>query len=228
MPLAGKQLMPRDVAFEAHKYWRNFELTKAVATSLAESQAYIGAYHDNTDDSGNVTSRDCGVYQINIPASEIGTDAEFTLRTESTDSAVYEPVFVANVKRAFELYSSPWENGRDRLWQPWVAYTEGWAMFPEWWIWKQDANGNPTGPWVPTGRYLHRAIAGQMNLHIVYYKDWTASEALVHADTYCERWGIKNTLYVNKNGILVWNVPEKPASPPADGVGPRPLPNDGI
>lgn len=267
--LAGKTLMPRQIAATGHTYWQNYELTKAVAVALAESAGSLGAWHDNltllsqTDagqvvanpetgqkmtvldpalgkvrlDDGTVerhppesmveTSRDCGLYQINIPASQIDTTVEDSLRTVSTDPADYTPVWETNTRHALSLYNQPWTNRTLRRWQPWVAYTTGWATFPNWWVWHQDADKNPVGPWLPTGRYIQRAIAGQMNYHVVIAKDWTATVALSYAHRYAAHFGVADTLYVNTQGIVAWHIPPKPSAPPTDGVGPRPVPNDG-
>lgn len=224
--IAGKVLMPRDIAAECHRHWQNYELTKAVAVSLAESTGALGAYHDNFNDAQKLASRDCGLFQINILASQIGTAREDELRTESLVESVWRPVLTANVDSAKRLYDQPWSGRERRLWQPWVAYTTGWAMFAEWWVWHQDADGNPVGPWLRTGRYVQRAIAGQMNYHLVTLKDWTAEQALYYGARYQRRFGVEGVLYV-EGGVLKWRVPAKPTSPPADGVGPRPTTNDG-
>ena len=236
MPLAGKVLMPREICAAAYEQtpWRNYELTKAIATALGESTGSIGAWHDNYsgDPSAGVTSRDCGLYQINIPAGQIGSPKEASLRTESLDEWVWSPVMENNIRVALDLYQTPYvRDGKQdiRRWQPWVAYTSGWATFPEWWVWHQDADGNPVGPWIATGRFIHRAITGQMNFHIVIKQDWTAENALYYAKRYCGRFGIDpDLLYIRpKDGTLSWHVPPKPQDAPADGVGPRPSQNDG-
>src|SRR5439155_25428913 len=98
---------------------------KAVAVALAESAGTLGAWHDNLDTDGSVVSRDCGLYQISIPADRIGTSVESSLRTESMDPAVYTPIWQRNTERAHELYTQPWVGRPLRLWQPWVAYTTG-------------------------------------------------------------------------------------------------------
>lgn len=229
--LAGKQLMPRDIAAHSWAHWRNYELTKATAVALAESGGYLGAWHDNTDDNGAVVSRDLGLYQINQPASVIGTPAEFQLRTDSTDPDVYTPVWDNNTGHAWSLYNQSWVRGGGpdiRRWQPWVAYTTGWATFPEWWVWHQDVNGVPVGPWIATGRYIQKAIAGQINAHIVIFQDWSPTTALMYARRYADHFGIKDTLYLNSRGLITWQVPPRPSGEPKDGVGPRPVPNDGL
>lgn len=226
--IAGKVLMPREIGAACHPFWQNYELTKAIATTLAESTGALGAYHDNYADAAMMilASRDCGLFQKNIPASAVGTPLEFELRTESHVEDIWTPVLAANVKAAAQLYNAPWTGGTRRHWQPWVAYTTGWATFPEWWVWHQDADGKPIGPWNPTGRYIQRAIAGQMNMHVVIEKDMTAEQALSLSARYLDHFGVKGALYV-ESGILKWKVPPKPAHPPADGIGPRPVANDG-
>lgn len=275
MPLAGKTLIPREIAHQAKAYWSNYELTKAVATALGESAGSLGAYHDNlaelsTCDKGDVVlnpelyihmtvldpatgkvrletgeteihppesevviSRDCGLYQINIPAAKVGTDAEWELRTESLDPLEYEPVLANNLARARALYDSPWtRDGKAdiRRWQPWVAYTKGWATFTEFWIWHQSADGTPTGPWTRTGRYIQKAISGQMNFHLLILKDWTSEQALYYGNRYAKHFGVEAQLVLSKTepSIVGFDTPAIPTNPPADGTGPRPQENDGM
>lgn len=271
---AGKTLMPRTIAESAITYWRNYELTKAIAVALGESSGSLGAWHDNLTplhecdvhqivlnpelyyamtvldpDTGKVrlgdgtvelhppesevlTSRDCGLYQINIPAKNVNTSVEYSLRSESTDPAEYEPVRDANIKRASDMYNTVWvRDGKTdiRRWQAWVAYTTGWATFPEWWVWRH-VNGIPQGPWVKTGRFIHRAVAGQMNYHLVILKDWNEQQALYYGKRYAAHFGItQGKLVINKQGIVTWDsIPSMPSAPPADGVGPRPKSNNGV
>jgi hypothetical protein len=224
MPLAGAQLMPRQVADHAALHWRGHELVKAVATALAESQGCAGAWHDNLDQQGVVVSRDCGVWQINIPESDIGSAIEFQLRSVDPDPKVYGPVVTYNAYNAYVLYEQAWT--RDglpdkRRWQPWVSYTEGWATFAAWWQW-HGLNG-----WAPTGRYLQRAIAGVANYHLVIAQNKTLEEALIYATDEAAHWGVAGTVYA-EDGIVKWNVPPEPSAPPANGVGPEPVPNDGV
>lgn len=236
MPYAGKTIIARDLAREARKYWRNYELTKAVAVALGESKGSVGAWHDNLDSQGVETSRDCGVYQINIPARLIGTDAESALRTDSLDPAVWTPVFENNVERASEMYNAAWvRDGKQdiRRWQAWVAYTSGWATFPYAWVWHHDADGNPVGPWVATGRYIHKAIAGQMNNLVINEKEWTAEVALSYGKKYAAHFGIADgselAITKDKAGqeLLIWHYPAAPSAPPASGDL-YPQPNNGV
>jgi hypothetical protein len=105
--LKGKQLEPRYIASLCFAQgWKDAEaLVTAVAVCLAESQGFDRAFNDNTT-GGAVTSRDVGIFQINIPVSQIGT---------SQEEALYEPV--TNVARAWALYTK-------REFQPWYAYTK--------------------------------------------------------------------------------------------------------
>lgn len=275
MPLAGKTIIPREIAHQARTYWANYELTKAVATALGESAGSLGAWHDNLAelsslDKGDVvlnpelyihmtvldpatgkvrledgtvemhppnsevvTSRDCGLYQINIPAAKVGTAAEWELRTESLDPADYEPVMANNLARARALYDSPWQRDGKmdiRRWQPWVAYTKGYATFTEFWVWKQDADHNPTGPWVKTGRYIQRAISGQMNYHLLIKKDWNTDQALYYGKRYAKHFGLDAELVLSAKEpyIVGFVTPAIPTQPPADGIGPRPVENNGV
>ena len=227
---AGKTLMAREVVALIAPHWPNSKV-KAVATSLAESKESLGAWHDNYDSDGNLSSRDCGLYQINIPARHIGTSTEDDLRTESMDADVYMRVAKNNVLAAYKLYTTAWmrDGKKDvRRWQPWVAYTSGWAMFPEAWVWHQE-DGNPVGPWVPTGRYLHQAIRGVANWHLLIAKDMNSDEALAEAKRLADYWGIKDgALKYNDKSYVYWQYPAKPLNPPEDGVGKRPSTNDGF
>jgi hypothetical protein len=183
-----------------------------------------------------ITTRDLGLFQINRSASIVGTDNEKLLRTTDLDPAVYEPVMRNNIDVAFALYDTAWslrEGVAKRHWQPWVAYTSGWATFPEFWVWHQDADGNPVGPWVKTGRYIQRAISGQMNYHILVMKDWTVEQALYYGKRYATHFEVKAPLQASKAteghpSIVGFVTPPMPTEPPADGVGPRPTPNSGI
>lgn len=228
MPLAGKKLLPREIAELGRSHWKNWELVKMVATALGESAGYVGAWHDNGD--ATVTSRDCGLMQINIQARDIGTPTEEMLRTESLDRVVYWSTATANAAAAYRLYEQPWVRPGDdepiRRWQPWVAYTTGWATFPGFWIWHQ-LNGKPIGPWLPTGRYLQQAIAGVANFHHMTRQDMTLEGALAYARAGAQHFGVTADLHARR-GYVAFTVPEKPEAPPKDGVGPRPVPNNGV
>ncbi len=107
--LAGKQLQPRElVSLTYDAGWKeSHNLVTAVAVCLAESQGYTRASNDNLDADKNVVSRDCGIYQINIPAAEIGT---------SKEEALYDPAFNVGVARNLFLA---------RGFEPWVAFQSG-------------------------------------------------------------------------------------------------------
>jgi hypothetical protein len=180
--LMGTQLQPRELAtLSMSEGWSHVNLIRAVAVWLGESQGYDRAYNDNerelrevktgtrvrdlvtgslyvVDDGSHgrvvengvsktidpagkvVLSRDCGICQINIPPEQIGTPAEEHL---------YNPLRC--IARARAMYER-------RGFQPWVAFTSGIAMSPAWWKWSVTKMA-----WVPTGRYLHRAIRGVGN-----------------------------------------------------------------
>lgn len=89
--------------------WTNAEdLVTAVAVCLAECDGFINSYNDNTDETGKIIlSRDVGMWEINIPASEIGTAQEKLL---------YDPK--TNAEAAYDLW-------KKRGWEPWVSYTTG-------------------------------------------------------------------------------------------------------
>jgi hypothetical protein len=109
--LLPPRIYPRQLAalaYNAGPKWRDAKvLVRAVAVCLAESQGYAGSFNDNLDSSGAVVSRDVGLWQINIPASQIGTSVEV---------ALHDPA--ANAAAAYRLYDS-------RGFQPWVAYNTG-------------------------------------------------------------------------------------------------------
>ena len=237
MPLAGKTLLPRDIAAELikHQLWNTFELTKGIAVTLGESAGSVGAWHDNDDGlEPDPDSRDCGLMQINIAARFIGTDVEQKLRTEDKNPTVYGPVVEKNIEAGYVLYNQSWiRHGIHdiRRWNPWVAYNTGWATFPYAWVWHRTENGQPieNPHWVPTGRYIHRAIAGQMNYHIVIKQDWNPTKALnVAKQYYIPRFGIKQATYSIVNGVIAVKYDPAPSTPPQDGIGPRPVPNDGV
>jgi lysozyme-like protein len=113
--LAGRQLQPRDIAEFAYRATMTesgsgsmpaHELVRIVGVCLAESQGYDRARNDNIV-GGEVVSRDCGLWQINIPASKIGTAEEERLYDPETNAAAMMDLFI---RRGF---------------QPWVAYTTG-------------------------------------------------------------------------------------------------------
>ena len=228
MPYAGKTLLPREIAELCAPYWGGAGLVKAVATCLGESHGSIGAWHDNLDDSGKIKSRDCGIFQVNIPARAVGTADEDNLRTESMDPMIWRPVAEGNVAEAHNLYNQPWtrnDKPAKREWQPWVAYTTGWATFPEWWVWARPTLDH----WAATGRYVQQAIVGVANYHLLIAKDRNPEQAVFQASQFQKTFKVKGELgYDSDRGVVKWmSHPSKPAEPPADGIGPRPRPNDG-
>lgn len=104
--LLGVQMQPRKIAALVHSTGITDanELVTAVAVCLSESQGFDRAYNDNVDATGKVLSRDVGLFQINIPASKIGTQTEFDLYDRQK-----------NVEAAVNL----WIN---RGFQPWAAF----------------------------------------------------------------------------------------------------------
>lgn len=104
--LLGTQMQPRDIAATLHEagFTDAENLLDATMICLSESQGYDRAYNDNLDSAGNVSSRDVGLMQINIPASAIGTQ---------TEEDLYVPA--NNAKAAHDLF-------KNRGFQPWVAY----------------------------------------------------------------------------------------------------------
>jgi len=219
MPYAGHTLRPREACIYIAQKWQNVdERHKALATMLAESRCNIGAWHDNVGEGGAVISRDCGLYQINVPVERLNT-VELLLRSESEDFAEWEPAAKHNVGIARQM----WEY---RKWQPWVAYNTGWATFPEWWVWRQEEE-KPVGPWVPTGRYIHKAIVGWANWHLLIAKTKNENGALASAYNQQVKWKVKGELALSAGKVAWKSHPPKPEEPPADGVGPRPKPNDG-
>jgi len=225
MPFAGDQLQPREVVDLVNEQWPQNRV-KATAVILAESQGFVGAYHLNfAPDGATLLSEDCGLMQINVNAKDIPSPREERLFTD----AAY------NVAEGRQLYDAPMtRDGKPdkRRFQPWVAYTSGWATFPEFWTWHQE-NGVPVGPWVPTGRYIQKAIAGVANWHQIIAETMTAAEALAFAEVMGGRFGVPvlPVLVTQKTTgfrLVTFTAPRRPAAPPADGVGPRPVPNSGF
>lgn len=224
MPYAGKTLMQREVVALAAPHWPN-QKVKATATAIAESHCSLGAWHDNPRDDGSIASRDCGLFQINIDGDEIGSAREGRLRTESLIPADYLDVARENVREAYGLWSR-------RKWQPWVAYTSGWAMFPEAWAWHHitDEHGKskPAGPWVPAGRYLHQAIRAVANWHLLIASDLGIGESLDEAIRLADQFGItKGDIVYDVRHAVYWKYPPSPTEPPTDAAMGYPVRNDG-
>jgi hypothetical protein len=142
--LKGERIAPRYLAQHCwDQGWRDKELVTMVAVILSESQGYTEAVNDNVDKvTGAIKSRDCGLSQINIPASKIGTQEEKDL---------YEIDY--NLYRAWQLYKT-------RGFQPWYGYTLGYATSPKWWTYSEKYK-----EWRRTGRYIHRAVKGVANFY---------------------------------------------------------------
>lgn len=220
MPFTGPQLQARDVAALAAAHWHDADLVKIIATLIAESYLFLGAYHDNLGPDGKITSRDCGIGQVNVPASAIGSAEELKLRVD----AAY------NLERCWALWSSPMTRAGKmdkRRFEPWVAFSSGWATFGEAWVWHQQ-DGKPTGPWVKTGRAIHQAIRGVANYHFFIKQDLDLLHAQNLAQQYADQFKVKGVLRVNSADGVYWEYPKAPSSPPADGIGPRPVGNQGL
>jgi hypothetical protein len=86
------------------------------------------------------TSRDVGLFEINIPADQAGTKREADLYVPAT-----------NIGVAFEMWSR-------RGWKPWYGFTGGHATSTDWWHWSEKRQA-----WVPTGRFMHQAVRGAAN-----------------------------------------------------------------
>lgn len=189
MPFEGKVLQPSEIAALLHKVgFRDFDLVEMTATLLAESQGYVRAYNDNVDErTGKVKSRDVGLGQINIPARYVGTKREAQL---------YDPE--TNIRAVKALFDTRETLIKRRRFNPWYAFTLGWATFPEWWVFTKKEPRR----WAPTGRYIHQAIVGVANFHGRHY-------------------GIDPSPLV-----ALPEAPARPTKRP-QGDGPRPVPNRG-
>ncbi len=168
-----------------------------------------------------VPGKDCGLLQINIDVRKMGTEYEHRL--------LHEPDFNAHEGRL--LFDEPGPNNGKRRFGPWVAYTSGWVMFPEWWTWHQK-DDIPVGPWVPTGRFVHRAVRGWANFQVMN-RGLLLPIALEAANRHATKFGIKGAVLVEGKfpelAAIDWTpVPYKPLLPPADGIGPRPKKNTGM
>lgn len=114
--LMGSQIQPREIASECYSLgWTDADkLVTMVAVILSESQGFDRAYNDNLNDDGEVTSRDVGIGQINIPASKIGTPEEEEL---------YDWKY--NLTRCRQLYTTKINTDGDiRGFSPWY----GWVL----------------------------------------------------------------------------------------------------
>lgn len=233
----GKQIMYRDMARALADAWArkkkpltDITLCRLTADGGGESKGFVGALNDNKNTAGEVWQRDCGFMQIGIDAKYIGTEVEARLRTESKDLAVYWPVVEHGADAACNLFFSPWvRDGKAtiRKHHPWYADRSGWATWNQWWVWARPWLDH----WHTTGRYIQQACAGVANYYLVGLES-TQAEALQIAKSLQAHFEIEGTLGMQKDStgrmIVKWTViPPKPKSPPADGVGPRPVTNDG-
>jgi hypothetical protein len=106
MPLAGEQLTYKEaLALCWVVGFRGPQLILAVEVMSAESGRYTGAWHDNVDADGNVTSTDRGLFQIN------------TIHSSVSDEEAYDPK--QNAAFAFQLS----KGGED--FTPWAAFNSG-------------------------------------------------------------------------------------------------------
>lgn len=210
---------------------------KTVAETLLdiakEARAEAAKVAGHSSDSPTFTSRDCGLGQINIPWRLVGTETETNLRTESKDPLIYKPVARKNIQAVAALYTSPWifPSGHRgwREWQAWVAALTGWCWYPEFYCWHRDANGQPVGPWVPTGRFLQKAIRAVVNHDLLIAKKWTDPRKAVEAgERLAEIYGVtKGELAYDAKKFVYWKYPTAPTSPPADPWAAYPKRNDG-
>lgn len=237
MPYYGKQIIQRSVVSLVAVHWPNKKV-EATATFCGESNRFLGALHDNFGDDGEIRSRDCGLAQINISRAQIGSGDEERLRTESLVESEYMNVARYNVKRAYELYDEPWvfPDGmhEKRQWQPWVAYRSGWAIYPEFFcIHRDPITHEPVMPfaWVPTGRYLHQAIRGVANWHLVMKKDLDGPGALAEAERLASLYKVtKGELAFDSVKLVYWKYPPMPTELPAtieEARAAYPVKNDG-
>lgn len=230
----GKSLMAREICDFANPHWPNQRI-KATATALAESHGRVGAYNYNVDEWNNIISEDCGLFQINIPNPDMDHSLEDMLRTESKDPLIWTPVVKYNVKYAYSKWATKgtWRDGKldYNRWRPWVAYTSGWATYPRLYAWHHDADRNPVGPWVKSGRYLHNAIRGVANWHLLMAQDMNSVEALEFAKHQASYFGITeaecNWRYSTSNAVYYVAGPAPTEPPTADTNFGYPIKNDG-
>jgi hypothetical protein len=57
--------------------------------------------------------------------------------------------------------------------------------------------------------------------------DKTPEQCLAYAKKHQARWKVQGELVISSGKIAWGSFPKKPQEPPADGIGPRPVPNDG-
>jgi hypothetical protein len=232
MPYDGHRYRPREAAALIAKKWQNVdERHKGLATMLGESQCFVGATHENYGNDAELDSVDLGLLQISIEAEKLDLFKD-KLWTASLDPEIYEPVAATNVGWARAMYDAPGPIDGKRRWGPWVAYISGWATHPEWWVWKhvrdpQSGELVPVGPWIGTGRFIQAAIVGWANWHLLIAKTKNANGAVASAYNAQVRWKVKGELGLSAGKVAWLQHPPRPEEPPANGVGPRPVPNNG-
>ena len=113
-----------------------------------------------------------------------------------------------------------WYHGVRQL-QPWVAYTSGWALYPEAWAWSKVLPDT----WVATGRYLHKAIRGVANYH--YKAGHTSLQESLHvAEALADQYRItKGDVYLHPTEAVTWHYPPRPSDP--GSAADYPKKNDG-
>lgn len=113
MPLAGTQLnygMALAACWIAG--WRRRDLTIAVAVMTAESGRYVGAWHDNLDDAGSITSTDRGLFQIND-----------RWHSDLSDADAY--CAIPNIRYAFEMSGGRDTQANAHDFTAWAAFNSG-------------------------------------------------------------------------------------------------------
>lgn len=212
---------------------------EALTAEDLEGRTVVDAVRERTRLAGaegmlNPASRDCGIGQINIPWSQVGTPVELDLRTESTDPKLYLPVAQHNLSEWANLYVEPWafpDGKREmRQWQASVAYRTGWSLFGPAWV---GSHVTP-GTWVQTGRYLPKAIRAVANWWIVE-RGMDPYDALALAERLAQTYRVPmSTTYwldvdpgdPQTHKLVFWHYPPKPTEPPA-ADSPYPTRNDG-
>jgi len=125
--------------------WKDpLELVTVVAIVLSESAGFVHAHCDNLDDQGRVTSRDCGLFQINVPFAvpdDPPVKAEVRSGSKVGRAAKWGSQFELeeNFRAARSLYER-------RGFQPWHGFTGGIALGEGY-----------------RGRYVQRAVRGVAN-----------------------------------------------------------------
>jgi hypothetical protein len=108
LPLAGQQLLARDVAALAHNAgFRDKALIIAVAVCSAESDRYTEAINTDNPDG----SIDYGLWQINSKHFGQILAGHFV-----NEAACYDPAVCASIAHALQ---------KDQGWGPWAAFTSG-------------------------------------------------------------------------------------------------------